>query len=76
MMSNQNPVFIPGPANIPCRLLRAMQVQTLDHRAPVFVQAFAPVLEVLKQVFRSTTGQIVAFPSSGTGGGKLRSARR
>ncbi len=68
MMSKQNPVFIPGPTNIPDRLLRAMQVQTIDHRAPDFVQAFAPVLEGLKQVFRSTTGQIVTFPSSGTGG--------
>ena len=36
-MSDQNPVFIPGPTNIPDRLRAAMQVQTRDHRAPDFV---------------------------------------
>lgn len=67
-MSNQNPVFIPGPTNIPDRLRLAMQVQTMDHRAPDFVEAFAPALEDLKKVFGSVSGQIVTFPSSGTGG--------
>ncbi|MEX0307157.1 MAG: L-aspartate--glyoxylate aminotransferase BhcA [Ruegeria sp.] len=67
-MSNQNPVFIPGPTNIPDRLRIAMQVQTQDHRAPDFVETFAPVLEDTKQVFGTTKGQIVTFPSSGTGG--------
>ncbi|WP_377190237.1 L-aspartate--glyoxylate aminotransferase BhcA [Ruegeria meonggei] len=67
-MSNQNPVFIPGPTNIPDRLRLAMQVQTQDHRAPDFVETFAPVLEDTKKVFGTTSGQIVTFPSSGTGG--------
>lgn len=68
MMSNQNPVFIPGPTNIPDRLRLAMQVQTQDHRAPDFVETFAPVLEGTKKVFGTTDGQIVTFPASGTGG--------
>lgn len=68
MMSNQNPVFIPGPTNIPDRLRLAMQVQTQDHRAPNFVETFTPALEGVKQVFGSTAGQIVTFPASGTGG--------
>ncbi|WP_171239635.1 L-aspartate--glyoxylate aminotransferase BhcA [Ruegeria sp. HKCCA5491] len=67
-MSNQNPVFIPGPTNIPDRLRLAMQVQTRDHRAPDFVDTFAPVLEETKRVFSTQTGQIVTFPASGTGG--------
>ncbi|KIC41563.1 serine--glyoxylate aminotransferase [Ruegeria sp. ANG-R] len=67
-MSNQNPVFIPGPTNIPDRLRLAMQVQTQDHRAPDFVETFGPVLEDTKQVFGTTKGQVVTFPASGTGG--------
>ena len=67
-MSDQNPVFIPGPTNIPDRLRRAMQVQSQDHRSPDFVKTFAPVLEKTKAVFGTTAGQIITFPSSGTGG--------
>lgn len=67
-MSNQNPVFIPGPTNIPDRLRLAMQVQTQDHRAPDFVETFAPVLADTKKVFGTTEGQIITFPASGTGG--------
>ncbi len=67
-MSGQNPIFIPGPTNIPDRLRRAMNVQTIDHRAPDFVEVFAPVLEDLKKVFKTRSGEVIIFPSSGTGG--------
>ncbi len=67
-MSDQNPVFILGPTNIPDRLLSAMHVQTRDHRAPDFVKTFAPALEDTKKVFRTTDGKIITFPASGTGG--------
>ncbi|MBR9883438.1 MAG: aminotransferase class V-fold PLP-dependent enzyme [Oceanospirillales bacterium] len=67
-MSDQNPVFIPGPTNIPDRLLNAMHMQTRDHRAPDFVETFAPVLEDCKHVFGTETGQVITFPASGTGG--------
>lgn len=67
-MSDQNPVFIPGPTNIPDRLRLAMNVQTQDHRAPDFVQTFRPVLEGCKKVFGTTEGTVITFPSSGTGG--------
>lgn len=67
-MSDQNPIFIPGPTNIPARLLNAMHIQTRDHRAPDFVEAFAPVLEDCKRVFRTETGKVIMFPSTGTGG--------
>ena len=67
-MPNQNPLFIPGPTNIPDRLRHAMNVQTQDHRAPDFVKTFAPVLEDTRKVFATTTGQVITFPTSGTGG--------
>jgi alanine-glyoxylate transaminase/serine-glyoxylate transaminase/serine-pyruvate transaminase len=67
-MSDQNPVFIPGPTNIPDRLRAAMHVQTRDHRAPDFIETFAPVLEDTKKVFGTTEGKVITFPASGTGG--------
>jgi alanine-glyoxylate transaminase/serine-glyoxylate transaminase/serine-pyruvate transaminase len=68
VMSDQNPVFIPGPTNIPDRLRRAMQVQTMDHRSPAFAGALAPVLAGCKTVFGTSEAEIITFPASGTGG--------
>jgi alanine-glyoxylate transaminase/serine-glyoxylate transaminase/serine-pyruvate transaminase len=67
-MTGQNPVFIPGPTNIPDRLRAAMNVQTCDHRAPDFVNFLLPLLEDLKKVFKTETGRVITFPASGTGG--------
>ncbi|MCP4070288.1 MAG: aminotransferase class V-fold PLP-dependent enzyme [Hyphomicrobiales bacterium] len=67
-MNGQNPVFIPGPTNIPDRLRHAMNVQTSDHRAPDFVNLLAPLIEDLKKIFKTRTGSVITFPSSGTGG--------
>ncbi len=65
----QNPVFIPGPTNIPDALRAAMNVQTLDHRAPDFGRdVLMPLLSDLKKVFKSTQGTVITFPASGTGG--------
>ena len=67
-MTGQNPVFIPGPANIPDRLRHAMSIQTMDHRSPDFHELLAPLLGDLKKVFKTTAGQVLTFPASGTGG--------
>jgi alanine-glyoxylate transaminase/serine-glyoxylate transaminase/serine-pyruvate transaminase len=67
-MTGQNPVFIPGPTNIPDRLRYAMSIQTTDHRAPDFVELLSPLLSDLKKVFKTTSGQVITFPSTGTGG--------
>jgi len=67
-MTGQNPVFIPGPTNIPDRLRYAMSIQTTDHRAPDFVELLTPVLKDLKKVFKTARGEVITFPSSGTGG--------
>jgi alanine-glyoxylate transaminase/serine-glyoxylate transaminase/serine-pyruvate transaminase len=57
---------IPGPTNVPDRVLRAMAGPTIDHRGPEFSRLAREVLEGLKQVFK-TTGSVVIYPSSGTG---------
>ena len=67
-MHAQNAVFIPGPTNIPERLRNAMGIQTVDHRSPGFAEFLLPLLDDLKQVFRTASGRVLAFPASGTGG--------
>ena len=57
---------IPGPTNVPERILRAMSRPTIDHRGPEFARIAREVIEGLQQVFQ-TTGAIVIYPSSGTG---------
>ncbi|MBX2882397.1 MAG: aminotransferase class V-fold PLP-dependent enzyme [Granulosicoccus sp.] len=64
----QNPVFIPGPTNIPDRLRAAMNSQTMDHRAPDFQQVLLPLFEDMKKIFKTETGSTITFPASGTGG--------
>lgn len=64
----QNPVFIPGPTNIPDPLRAAMHAQTIDHRAPGFQRVFLPLLADLKKIFQLSGGQVITFPASGTGG--------
>ncbi len=67
-MKDQNPLFIPGPTNIPDRLRSAMNIQTRDHRAPGFDQVLVPLLDDLKKIFKLDSGEVVLFPGSGTGG--------
>ena len=57
---------IPGPTNVPDRVLRAMARPTIDHRGPEFGQMAQDVLEGLKEIFK-TLSKVIVFPSSGTG---------
>jgi alanine-glyoxylate transaminase/serine-glyoxylate transaminase/serine-pyruvate transaminase len=57
---------IPGPTNVPDRVLRAIDQPTIDHRSPEFAQLGAEVLEGLKAVFR-TRHPVIVYPASGTG---------
>src|SRR5262245_13003119 len=57
---------IPGPTNVPDRILRAMDQPVIDHRGPEFAALTTEILESLKSVFR-TSGPVIIFPSSGTG---------
>lgn len=67
-MSFQNPVFIPGPTNMPEALRKAVDMPTLDHRSPLFGQILHPALAGVKKVLKSETAEIFVFPSTGTGG--------
>lgn len=57
---------IPGPTNVPDRVLRAISFPTIDHRGPEFGRLGRQVLEGLQKIFK-TTGAVVVYPSSGTG---------
>lgn len=57
---------IPGPTNVPDRVLRAIDNPTMDHRGPAFGELGAEVLALLKQVFQ-TSGPVIVYPASGTG---------
>jgi alanine-glyoxylate transaminase/serine-glyoxylate transaminase/serine-pyruvate transaminase len=57
---------IPGPTNVPDRVLRAIAQPTIDHRGPAFATLGREVIEGLQRVFQ-TTGPVVIYPSSGTG---------
>ncbi len=57
---------IPGPTNVPDRVLRAMDMPTIDHRGPEFAALTLEVLAGLKRVFK-TDGDVVIYPASGTG---------
>ncbi len=57
---------IPGPTNVPDRVLRAISFPTIDHRGPAFGRLARQVLEGLQKVFQ-TGGSVVVYPSSGTG---------
>src|SRR6186713_2338324 len=57
---------IPGPTNVPDRVLRAIAAPTIDHRGPEFAALTADVLAALGPVFR-TAGPVVVYPASGTG---------
>ncbi|HYL87369.1 MAG TPA: aminotransferase class V-fold PLP-dependent enzyme [Burkholderiales bacterium] len=58
---------IPGPTNVPDRVLRAIDFPTIDHRGPEFATLGKNVLEGMKRVFKSTKGEVVIYPASGTG---------
>lgn len=57
---------IPGPTNVPDRVLRAMDMPTIDHRGPEFKALAESVLERVRAVF-GTTNPVVIYPASGTG---------
>jgi alanine-glyoxylate transaminase/serine-glyoxylate transaminase/serine-pyruvate transaminase len=57
---------IPGPTNLPDRVLRAMDMPTMDHRGPEFAQLGFEVLAAAQRVFR-TKQPVIIYPSSGTG---------
>lgn len=57
---------IPGPTNVPDRILRAIDRPTIDHRGPEFGALGREVLSGLKHIFQ-TRGRVIIYPASGTG---------
>ncbi len=57
---------IPGPTNVPDRVLRAMDMPTMDHRGPQFGELGKSVLADIRKVF-GTNQPVIIFPGSGTG---------
>ena len=66
-MAGRNFLFVPGPTNIPDRVMRAMMVSMEDHRSPAFPALTREIMPGLKKVFRTENGTPFVFPSSGTG---------
>ena len=66
-MAGRNFLFVPGPTNVPDRILRAMSVASEDHRSPDFPALTRACLDGLKPIFKTATGHPIIFPSSGTG---------
>src|SRR5246500_4609729 len=72
-MKNQTPghtgrhfLQIPGPTNVPDRVLQAIAAPTIDHRGPEFAELGKEIVAGMKRVLQ-TQGTVVVYPSSGTG---------
>ncbi len=57
---------IPGPTNVPDRVLRAMDQPVIDHRGPEFAELGQAILHEMREIFQ-TRGHVIVYPSSGTG---------
>ena len=66
-MAGRHFLFVPGPTNVPDRVMRAMMVAMEDHRSSKFPELTLPLFQDLKKVFKTNEGQVFIFPSSGTG---------
>lgn len=67
-MSYQNPVFIPGPTNMPEVVRKACDMPTIDHRSPAFARMFQPAIAGVRRVLKMDAGEVIILPSTGTGG--------
>ena len=65
---SQNPVFIPGPTNIPDRIRKAVDIATIDHRSARFGRIYGPAVAGVKSVLRTREAEVILFPATGTAG--------
>lgn len=66
-MPGRNFLFVPGPTNVPDRVLRAMHRAMDDHRSSAFPDLARPLLTDLERIFQTNEGQAFIFPATGTG---------
>ncbi len=67
-MPGTNALFIPGPTNLPTPIRQAIDRPMEDQRAPDLPAFTLPLFADLKKIFKTDSGQVFIFPSSGTGG--------
>jgi len=58
---------VPGPSNVPQRVMRAVDMPTIDHRGPEFAKMTLGLFDGLKRLFKTSTGEVVIYASSGSG---------
>jgi len=66
-MPGRNFLFVPGPTNVPDRVMRAMMVAMEDHRSSRFPELTLSLFRELKRIFKTDSGQPFIFSGSGTG---------
>ena len=71
-MAGRNFLFVPGPTNIPDRILRAMMVSMEDHRSPKFPELYNQIFPKLKKVFRTHSGTPFIFLHQAQDVGRLQ----
>ena len=67
-MPGRHHLFVPGPTNIPDRVLRAMHRASEDHRSVEFPELVRPLLDDTRRLFGTVAGSVALFPASGSGG--------
>src|SRR5918912_2663870 len=67
-MAGRNFLFVPGPSNVPDRVLRSMMVAMEDHRSSKFPELTRSIFPDLKRLFQCADGEVFIFPATGTGG--------
>lgn len=66
--SGRHFLHVPGPTNVPDRVLRAMSRPTIDHRGPQFAELTGRLLTGLRDAFGNPDGDVIIYPASGSGG--------
>jgi alanine-glyoxylate transaminase/serine-glyoxylate transaminase/serine-pyruvate transaminase len=68
MLTGKHHLFVPGPTNVPAEVMRAIHAEMEDHRSPLLPAFTKPLMEDVKQIFKTDKGTVFIFPASGTGG--------
>lgn len=66
MLTGRHFLFVPGPTNVPDRVLRAMHVPMEDHRSVFFPKLTEPLFAQLKRLYKTEAGRVFMYPGSGT----------
>ena len=71
-MPGRNFLFVPGPTNVPDRVMRAMMVAMEDHRSSKFPELTLSLFRELKKIFKTENGQVFIFPPAALVPGRRR----